>query len=116
MARYFEPGSLVWAKFGEYPYWPAYIASEDVTKQLKAYKKTEGIGVIFFGPDPTYALVPEALIEDFEKSYTKHSKLEDDELNDEFEVAVKMAKENKVECDPPLLIFHKKSKTKKKLK
>lgn len=113
----FKPDSLVWAKFEDYPHWPARIASSDVTEQLRAHKNAEGTAVLFFGSKLSYALVNDEDIEDFASAYDRYSTANETE---EFKNALKMANDNPSFSNPPLIILHrntiKKSKNTKPCK
>lgn len=106
----FQPGTIVWAKFERHPYWPARIASTEVTTQLREHKGYSGLGVLFFGETLTYALVPETNIKAFDKHLKQYAK----ETTAGFAKALEMAVNKHEFEDPPLVIKHRRSAEKAK--
>lgn len=107
----FKTGEIVWAKFDDFPYWPARICSPDLTQQLIAYKGYEGVGILFFGKELTYALIKESKIKPFDEFYEKYVGGSTDA---DFKKAIEMAKSNEDFIEPSLVIKPKKSERERK--
>ncbi|GFY68189.1 hypothetical protein TNIN_355761 [Trichonephila inaurata madagascariensis] len=63
----YNPGSIIWAKYGKYPWWPSIV---DMDPDSGAYNKmfennTEMYHVSFLDAQPTHAWVSETLIRPF---------------------------------------------------
>ncbi|KAI4291798.1 hypothetical protein PAPHI01_1072 [Pancytospora philotis] len=106
------PGTIVWAKYEDYPYWPGRIASSEVTAHLIEHKNYEGLGVLFFGEPLTYALVPRDGIMDFKENYRELHK----NATEGFDKALEMALNKHNFEDPPCVIVHKKPTAKRHTK
>lgn len=104
MAESFKPGDLVWAKLDDYPYWPGKIASECIEKELKSFKnEEEGIAILFFGTELTYALVSPDCIKNFEENFEAYSRAKVRKtIKIDFEAALEMAKTADTIVEPPL--------------
>lgn len=100
-AEEWKPGTIVWAKFERHPYWPGRIASEEITTQLRAYKESQGVGILFFGESLSYALVPADSILEFGKNL-RRCKSSDE--TDDFRAAMEMALSREPFEDPPLVL------------
>lgn len=111
----FKSGDLVWAKFDDYPYWPARIAKECVTEELKEFRERDGVGILFFGFQLTYDLVNKRNIKDFEKNFDLYSnpKNIDKNMKSEFKEALRQAVSKEVIEDPILELEEEKRNNKK---
>lgn len=111
----FKCGDLVWAKFDDYPYWPARIAKDCITEELREFRSYDGVAVLFFGPQLMYDLVQKENIKSFEENFDLYSKPKklDKETKFDFEEAVKQARSKELIEDPPLELEEEKRITKK---
>lgn len=102
MSEDFKVGDLVWAKVKGFPYWPARVANKAVEKELKEFRREEGIAVLFFGTELTYDLVPISRLERF-SLVSPHATYKGDSSNrkDFMEAMRKIEKEDTIP-DPPL--------------
>ncbi|KAF7684748.1 hypothetical protein TCON_0058 [Astathelohania contejeani] len=104
-----KESKVVWAKFDEYPYWPARMATDEITETLRdQYNRNDGVGVLFFGPELSYALVDEENIKEYKEYFFRYGVLEDKD----FLVAVEQANKAETIEDPPLDIPNRKRRKK----
>lgn len=96
----FQPGDIVWAKYDEFCFWPARIATEPIATALKNHKKDfDSICVLFFGHELLYSLVKPENVVDYKEFYQKNR---NNSKDSDFSYAIKQANENKKFPDPPL--------------
>jgi hypothetical protein len=69
-----EPNTIVWAKYGNHPYWPSRIVNETEVKgkALKSKSSSSHVLICFFGTH-NYAWVPRKCIKDYDKYYDEFS-------------------------------------------
>lgn len=110
----FSEGEIVWAKLGDFPYWPSKIASEAVGNELREFKEEAGVAVLFLGKQLTFGLVNEKNVKSFKENLDqfKNAKGSQDEQED-FEEALKMAKNGAKFAEPPLELFEEDRPVKK---
>ncbi|KAM0674609.1 hypothetical protein GVAV_001796 [Gurleya vavrai] len=107
----YDPYTVVFAKFDEFPHWPARIASNEHTERLRANKnRSDGVGVLFFGPVLEWALVEESNICNFDENGIK---LHGNTQGSSFAKAMEQAKISH-EIDDPELEIEEKGKRRKK--
>ncbi|KAL6121154.1 hypothetical protein NUSPORA_01969 [Nucleospora cyclopteri] len=95
-----SPGTLVWAKFDDFCFWPGRIATEDISIALRTHKNRKNdCCVLFFGEELTYGLVPLEKVMEFKTHYSKYSS---GDGSVDFQAALRMANSKEKFIDPPL--------------
>lgn len=113
----FKDGEIVWARFEDFPYWPARIASDEVLKQLRELKDEDGIAVLFFGKELTYGLVNKQHVKNFKSHLDEYQKVKLSKADQaDFEEALNIALNNNDFVDPPLEILEEDRPAKKQKK